>query len=176
MGRKFDSLPWPSPLLLPSQAASRKITTSSLTIYQDSYHWNEIIYCIKTTSNRRRSHANGKVGSGSVYWSSQIRRERPACSRSSRVFRFHATIFCSSSDVSISRPLPRSSIRESSERLRGHRCSSPIHCPLPSSSRSPALFFHLRIARFSSSNPLARLFTSRSRSLSLIAGIYQTTK
>lgn len=42
-------------------------------IYQDSYHWNEIIYCIKTAETPRPS-PNGKTGVAlSVYWNSQIR-------------------------------------------------------------------------------------------------------
>lgn len=99
-----------------------------------------------------------------------------------RVFRFRGTILRLSFDISVFCPLPRSSSRESTECLSEHP-RFPLSLSLfrllfPScfSFLSRSVFSHLLCHPFLSLLALARPFAFRPRSLSLIAGIYQTTK
>jgi hypothetical protein len=55
------------------RSASQENRTLVRAIYQGSYHWNEIIYCIKTAETPRPSRERETGVTLSVYWNSQIR-------------------------------------------------------------------------------------------------------
>lgn len=127
---------------------SSSLLDSPLAIYQDSYHRNEIIYCIKTTSRRRGR--KRKTGVVAILELADKRRKALAPPRSSS-FSF--------------RPLPRDFIL----------------LPLFSFHHPSSRILRETSAQFSTSSPFFSFFLSspslsRPRSLSLIAGIYQTTK